>query len=133
MKLLKPMSVLSLVYLFLGGLLLLIETKVVTGMDIFGCAVQILIIAIAFWIYTLAELYVIATTRDSRPKALPGMLIAFKGGRLLLSFLAIILYGVLGGEGIVVLSINLILFYMITMFYNSVLLLKEETKSKLKG
>lgn len=133
MRLLKQLSVLFIIYLLLGGLLLLIEPKVLADLDMLSCAVQIFYIGIVFWVYTLIELYVIANVRKNQPKVLPGLLIGFKGGRLLLSFFAIILFGILEGNSVVVFSINLVLFYIVTMFYNSILLLREENKSELKG
>jgi hypothetical protein len=133
MKLLKQIFVLTLLFLVMGPLLLLVESKMVADLNMMGCAVQILLMATAYWAYTLLELYVISRVRQNQPNALPGVFIGFKGGRLLLSFLAIILYGILNGEGVVVFSVNLLLFYLVTMLYNSVLLLKDEKKTKLKA
>lgn len=126
MKLLKQIFVLSLIFLLVGPLLLLVEMKVADGLGVFDCAIQILLIATAYWAFTLFELYVISHVRKNQPNALPGVFIGFKGGRLLLSFLAVVLYGVFEGENLIIFCINLLSFYLITMFYNSILLLKEE-------
>lgn len=128
MKHLKPMAILSLIYLHAGPMLFLAEQKMADNLSMRSTLVQIVGIATAFWLFTLLEMTMTARVRAQRPQSLTGVYVGFKGARFLLSVIALLAYGVLGGEQILVFSINLIAFYLITMFYTTVCYMRDEKK-----
>lgn len=127
-KQLKQMAVLSLTYFLVGPLLFWIEHQTMAELNVQHAWVQIVSIATAFWFFTLLELYVTAQQRAQRPQSLTGVYVAFKGARFLLSVMALLAYGVLGGAFILVFSINLIAFYLITMLFTTACYVRDEKK-----
>ncbi|MBO5134295.1 MAG: hypothetical protein J6C15_03990 [Bacteroidaceae bacterium] len=129
MKLLKPMSVLSLFYFIVGYLLFLLETKIVDSCDVYRLAVQILFIAIAYWIFMFVELKVIRYfIKKQHEEYLPSVYMGFKGARLILSLFALLICKLAGVMDMFLLVINILVFYLVTLLFITIFLVKKVSK-----
>lgn len=133
MKLLKPLIILSALYLLVGPALMLMERQFSPDSEVVVIAYQIIGIATGFWAFTFAELKMTALWREQKGNSLVGTYIAFKGARFLLTAMALFAYGFLGGASLLLFGINLIVFFLLTMVFTTLHHLKEEKKLKNKA
>jgi hypothetical protein len=124
----KPMALLTVVYLLVGGLLYVVEHHVATDFNSILVVSQLLGIAIGFWLFTAIEFLLTSNNRKVRPNSMIGMYVALKGARFLLAAIVLFVYGLLGGGAFLLFGINLIVFFLFTMAFTTAYYLKVEQK-----
>ena len=129
MKLIKPLSILALIYCCLGPLLLIIETQV-AHISPAQQALPITLLAVFFFTYSLLGLYVFNKLMDSHSKSVTHFYLISKTLRFVLCMAAIVIYGVITREGLLAFAINLFVFYMVTVIYTTFYCAKAEYKNK---
>ena len=129
MKLIKPLSVLALVYCIIGPILLFIERSW-EGTEALHQALPITLLAVFFFIYSFLSLALFHRLLSKNSKALTSYYLAGKTLRLLLSIIIITGYGILIREGLLIFAINLFIYYIVTAIFSSIYCIKEENKTK---
>ncbi len=126
----KWMSVflLALMYVIIGPLLFFIESKWMPGFNVAEVVSCIWGMGVVFFIFSWAELMLTERYRRTQPGALTGLYLAFKGLRFFLAFMAVVVYGVLGGSSILLFSINIVVFYLATMVFMTIQTVRGEQK-----
>lgn len=129
MKIMKPISLLALIYCCVGPLLLVLEQ--------YSCnvppaqqALPITLLAVFFFTYSLLELYLFDRLISSGSKKLTHFYLVSKMTRLMLCVLILVGYGFLVREGLLTFAINLFAFYMVTMVFTTVCCTIAERKKK---
>ena len=129
MKLIKPLSILALIYCCLGPLLLIVETKV-AHISPTQQAFPITLLAIFFFAYSLLSLYIFNKLIDNHSKSVTHFYLISKTLRFFLCMVLIVIYGVITREGLLAFAINLFVFYMATVIYTTIYCAKAEYKNK---
>lgn len=124
----KPLLCLALMYVVLGPVLFLVENRWVSGFDARSVVLGIWGMAIAFFFFSSIEIWLTERYRRTQPGALTGLYVAFKGLRFLLSVLAVVAYGISGADGMLLFSVNIIMFYLATMLFMTVHTVRGEKK-----
>ena len=127
MKILKPISILALIYCIIGPVLLL--TEHLMGLDKeMNQALPITLLSVFFFIYSYISLLIFHNLYSKRNKRLTVFYLIDKIVRLLLSVLILLVYGLICGKDIVAFAVNLFTLYLVTMFFSSYYWIKKEQK-----
>ena len=129
MKLIKPLSILALIYCCLGPLLLIVETKI-ANVPPTQHALSITLLAIFFFSYSLLTLHIFNKLIAIKSKSVTHFYLISKTLRFFLCIVLIVIYGVITREGLLAFAINLFVFYMATVIYTTIYCAKEEYKNK---
>ena len=124
----KPMALLTVVYLLVGGILFVVERHVAADFNSSVVVSQLVGIAIGFWLFTAIEFMLTSKMRKARPNSIVGMYVALKGVRFLLAAVVLFVYGLLGGSAFLFFGVNLMVFFLFTMAFTTVYYLKVEQK-----
>lgn len=124
----KPMALLTVVYLLVGGVLFVVERQVAADFNSILVVSQLLGIAIGFWLFTAIEFLLTSKKRKVRPNSMIGMYVALKGLRFLLAAIVLFVYGLLGGGAFLLFGINLMVYFLFTMAFTTAYYLKVEQK-----
>lgn len=84
-------------------------------------------LSVVYQIYTSLELLVISKMRSSS-KMIASLYLAFKTGRLVLSLLFLVLYGILHGQHMIAFTLIVGSFYLLTLMLLSLHFIKLEQK-----
>ena len=128
MKSLKPLILLTLIYLLLGPLLLWIEVAV-AGNAAVRQAAPITVIAVVFFAYHLLWFSVLERLRSKGSKRLTQALLAGSVVRMLLALLLVVGYCFIMKEGHLLFAINLMAYYVVTLVATSLVAIKSERKA----
>ncbi len=124
----KPVLLLALMYVVLGPLLFFVESQWVSGLPVRSVACGIWGMAVAFFVFSCAEMALTERYRRTQPGALTGLYVACKGLRFVLSVSAVVAYGILGAGGMLLFSVNIMMFYLATMLFMTVYTVRGEKK-----
>lgn len=127
MKILKPISILALIYCIIGPVLLFTEHLIGLDKEI-NQALPITLLSAFFFIYSYMSLLIFHNLYSKRDKRLTGFYLIDKIVRLLLSVLILLVYGLICGKDIVAFAVNLFTLYLVTMFFSSYYWIKKEQK-----
>ena len=126
-KVLKPIGILALIYCFIGLVLLFSEHFM--GLDkAINQALPITLLSVFFFTYSFISILIFHNLYSKRSKRLTGFYLIVKVVKLLLSILILLVYGLIGGKGIIVFAVNLFTLYLVTMLFWSYYWIKKEQK-----
>ena len=128
MKPLKPLLLLTVVYLLLGPLLLWIEV-VVAGNIATRQAAPITVIAVVFFAYHLLWLSFLERLRTNGSRWLTQALLGGSVVRMLLALLLVVGYCFIMKDGHLLFAINLMAYYIITLVATGLMAIKSERKA----
>ena len=129
MKLVKPISILALVYFVLGPLLLIAETCI-GHISPAQQALPITLLAVFFFTYSLLSIYLFNKWVAKQPKRITHFYLISKTLRFFLCIVMLVIYGITVREGVLTFAINLFVFYMATVVCTTIYFAKYEYKNK---
>lgn len=124
----KRILALSLVFVLLCPLLLYAET-LLTDTNPVIIARGLLCAAVIFFALTMGEIGIADYFRKHRVRSLPGVLIAAKGVRFLVSLLVIVLYGLAQFPGLIAFTSNIFICFIVSLVFTTIIHMKEESKN----
>lgn len=130
MKLIKPISMLALIYCCLGPLLLVIESHLLPNASAIQQALPITILAVFFFSYSLVSLYIFNKLIETRHKSVMHFYLISKTLRFFICIVLIVGYGIVSREGLLTFAINLFIFYLVTVIYTTVYCARAEYRNK---
>lgn len=119
---------LAVVFVLLCPLLLYVET-LATDTEPVIIARGLLGVAVLFFTLTMCEMGIADYFRKHRVRSLPGVLIAAKGIRFIVSLLAIILYGLTQYPGLIAFTSNIFICFIVSLVFTTIIHMKEESKN----
>ncbi|MGM9633360.1 MAG: hypothetical protein ACI3YA_02905 [Alloprevotella sp.] len=128
MKSIKPLLLLTLIYLLLGPLLLWIEVSAV-GNAALRQAWPITVIAVAFFAYHLLWLTFLDRLRSNGSRRLTQALLGGSVVRMLMALLLVVGYCFIMKEGHLLFAINLMTYYLVTLVATGLMTIKQERKA----
>lgn len=128
MKTLKPLLLLTVVYLLLGPLLLWIEVAA-AGNIASRQAAPITVIAVVFFAYHLLWLSFLERLRSNGSRRLTQALLGGSVVRMLLALLLVVGYCFIMKEGHLLFAINLMAYYIVTLVATGLMAIKSERKA----
>lgn len=128
MKLLKPLFVLAVVYCILGPLLLFTEGKLL-GQTANQQALPITVLAVCFFIYSMLVMTISARLRADNSKRMTGFYLINNVARLLMSVLILLVYAMFVKQNLLVFTVNLFVFYIVTVVSNSLYSIRNESNT----
>ncbi len=129
MRLLRPLGYLAFLYLVLGSGLLYAETAL-AGDEGGRQIVPLVVLAVVFLGYNLFSLKSFHHLMAQCSNAVSGFYLANNAIRLLLSVILLLVYGFLVKDGMFLFAINLIVYYLATVIFNSYYCIKTEVAIK---
>lgn len=125
MKTGKAVALLALIYCLLGPILYGMETAI-CGSEARMQALPITALAVFYFTYSYISIQIHQSLLVKNSKLLPTYYLATKMIRLILSLVILVIYGLLHKEGIIMFAANLFAYYIATVVYMSVYLIKKE-------
>lgn len=123
----KSLMGLACIYLILGSVLLFSDMRLLDVNAIVATR-GIISIAVGFFFYTMLEVAILFRIRMKSPDYLISAIIGGKSLRMLLTFFAILVYGILGLPDFIAFTVNIFIFYIVTMVFDTVLNIMKNKK-----
>lgn len=130
-KLLTPTLWLTLLYCLVGPMSLYVE-QWIWGRDALWQAPVITLLAIGFLIYTFCSLLIFHRLQEAKDNVPSVYYLADKMLRLLLSAIALAVYGFMARESVLHFAINLFVLYLTTMVFTNIYCIRQEKKQRNK-
>lgn len=124
---LKSLMGLACIYLILGPILLFSDIRLLDANAIVATR-GIIGIAVGFFFYTMFEVALLSRIGGKSPDYLVSAIIGGKSLRMLLTFFAILVYGILGLPDFIAFTVNTFIFYIVTMTFDTVLNMMKNKK-----
>lgn len=128
-QLITPLSVLSIGYLIIGPILLFIEYALL-GNSALQQSFLIALTAVFFFVYSMISLAIFHKLLNSDGKGLVGYYLADKMIRMVLCAVIVVVYGVIGCDGLIPFTINLLILYLFTVIYTNIYCVKRDKNSR---
>lgn len=125
----KPITILALIYCCVGPLLLLVESNI-SNATALQQALPITLLAVFFFSYSLLSLYIFNHLIVHNRKSVTSFYLISKTLRFFLCIVGLVCYGIITREGLLTFAINLFVFYMVTVIYTTIYCAKTEYKNK---